>query len=61
MFWAFLTLLMLVGGIGALIWFCLRRLGAHLKNNPQAAKLLAEHILTSLIFGGEEPGGEDKP
>lgn len=36
----------------ALAWFAWLRLAAYLKNNPEASRLLAEHVIVPLLAGG---------
>ena len=59
MFLAFFILLMMCGGIGVLVWLGWQRVAAHLKNHPEAARILAEHVITPLLVGEKEP--ENKP
>lgn len=54
MFFAFLTLLALDAGIGVLVWLGWRRVAAHLRKNPEAGKLLAQHVLAPMLFGEDE-------
>jgi hypothetical protein len=53
MFCAFFTLLMMVGGLSVLAWLGWRRVQAHLKTHPEAARALADHLLTPLLLGEE--------
>jgi len=48
------VLLAIVGGVGVLVWIGLRRVSSHLQQNPEAAKLLAEHIVAPLLVGKPE-------
>jgi hypothetical protein len=57
MFLAFMALLLFCGGAGVLVWLGLRRLGNHMRENPEAAKLVAEHVLAPMLWGKEK----DKP
>ena len=58
MFCAFFSLLMICGGIGVLVWLAWQRITAHLRKNPEAAKLvsqvIAEHIIPPLLTGEPE-------
>jgi hypothetical protein len=54
MFCAFFTLLTAVAGIGTLVWLGWRRVRAHLKAHPEAARALTDHLITPLLLGGEE-------
>jgi hypothetical protein len=57
MFCAFCTLLIGLGGLGALIWLA----GQRLKGRPEAARALAE-VITALVTGPEkEPESEPTP
>lgn len=49
MFLAFVVLLLFCGAAGALVWLGLRRIGNHMRENPEAAKLVAEHVLTPIL------------
>jgi hypothetical protein len=60
-FCAFFTLLMLCGGVGIVAWLLLQRVTDHMRVSPEAAKLIAEHVITPLLAGGEKPEPEDKP
>ena len=51
--------LLALAGLGALAWFGWRRVAAHLDGNPEAARLLAEHVITPLLLGKQAP--EVKP
>lgn len=64
MFLAFFALLMLNGLIGVLAWLAWNRLTEHLRDNPEAAKLIAEHVIAPLLTGKkpteqmrDSPGG----
>lgn len=50
---AFLLLFMICGSIGILAWLACRKIAAHLRKNPEAAKLLVEHVIVP-IFKGDE-------
>lgn len=47
---AFLSLVILNGLAGVLVWLAWGRISEHLRNNPEAAKLLAE-VIASLLSG----------
>jgi hypothetical protein len=53
MFCAFFTLLLIVGGLGVLAWLGWRRVQAHLKTHPDAARALFDHLIAPLLLGGE--------
>ena len=59
MFCAFFSLLMICGGIGVLVWLAWQRLSVHLQKNPEAAKLLADHLIVPLLTG--EPQEKQQP
>jgi hypothetical protein len=51
MVFMFLLLLLLNGAVGVLAWFGWRRVSEHLRNNPEAARLVAEHVIAPLLTG----------
>jgi hypothetical protein len=57
----FFLLLLLNGGVGVLVWLAWQRVSAHLRNNPEAARLVAEHVIAPLLTGHKEPKAERKP
>lgn len=63
MFLAFMCLLFLCGGVGVVLWLGFRRLQAHMQKNPEAAKLVAEHVIAPLLMGkkDEESPKEEMP
>lgn len=58
---AFLVLLMFCGAVGVVCWLALSRLRDHMRRNPEAAKLISEHVIAPLLTGGKEPEAENKP
>jgi hypothetical protein len=58
MFLAFFTLLVLMAAVSAFVWLGWLRVASHLKGNPQAARFLAEHVITPLLLGEKEPTPE---
>jgi len=60
MFCPFFFLFMLTGGVGVLAVFGWRLVTAHLRQNPEAAKLISEHVITPLLIGKQEPRPEPK-
>lgn len=60
MIFAFFGLLALNCCGGVLAWLMWRRVIAHMRRNPEAAKLIAEHVIAPLLTGGKEPKDEDK-
>ena len=61
MFFAFFCLLMLNGVVGVLAWLAWQRITKHMRNHPDAAKLVAEHVIAPLLTGQKEPKVESKP
>lgn len=51
MFWAFMFLLMLDGTIGVVVWLGARTVLAHMRANPEAARLVSEHVIAPLLTG----------
>lgn len=51
MWLAFFSLVMLNGLVGVLVWLAWGRISEHLRNNPEAAKLVAEHVIAPLLYG----------
>jgi len=60
MFCPFFFLLMLTGGVGALAFFGWRLVTGHLREHPEAAKLISEHVITPLLIGKQEAKPEPK-
>lgn len=52
---AFLLLFMICSGIGILAWLACQKIAAHLKKNPEAAKLIMEHVIAPLLTDKESP------
>jgi hypothetical protein len=62
MFFAFFScLLMLNGAVGVLVWLAWQRVSTHMRNYPEAARLVAEHVLAPILTGQKEPKPESKP
>ena len=61
MFIAFFCLLMLNGVVGVLAWLAWQRVSTHMRNDPEAARLVAEHIIAPLLTGRKEAEVESKP
>jgi uncharacterized protein YneF (UPF0154 family) len=53
-----LVALLVLAGLGALVWFAWRRVSVHLKDNPEAAKLLAEHVIAPLLMADKPKAAE---
>lgn len=58
MFLAFIILLLLNVIIGAAAWLCWSRINAHMRADPEAARLIAEHVIAPLLTGKKK---EEKP
>ena len=54
-FGMFLMFILMVGGMGWGAWVIGRRLIAHARENPEAAKAISEHIIAPL-FGENNEG-----
>jgi hypothetical protein len=61
MFFAFLFLLLLDGGIGVLVWLAGRRLSQHMKECPEAGVAIAKHVVMPLLGCKIAPRAEPKP
>lgn len=51
MFLAFVILLLLNIIIGTAAWLCWSRISAHMRESPEAARLIAEHVIAPLLTG----------
>jgi predicted negative regulator of RcsB-dependent stress response len=51
-----LAALLVLAGLGALVWFGWRRVSVHVKDNPEAAKIVAEVI--ALLLTAPKPKAE---
>lgn len=58
MFLAFVILLLLNVVIGFVVWLCWSRVTAHMRDDPEAAKLVSEHVIAPLLTGKKK---EEKP
>ena len=46
----FVTFILLTTiGYGVLVWFCLRRVTAHLQDNPDATRAVVDHVLIPIL------------
>jgi hypothetical protein len=61
MFFPFMLLLLFDGVVGVLVWLAWQRLTAHMRSNPEAARLIAEHVIAPLMTGEKESKPEAKP
>jgi hypothetical protein len=53
--WFLLFMLLVFHGlVGVVIYFAWQRLTAHMRKNPEAAKLVAEHVIAPLLIGRKE-------
>lgn len=53
MFLMFLTFVVVMSGLGVLLWFGFHRIALHLRGNPEATRAVVEHVLIPL-FGRKE-------
>jgi hypothetical protein len=51
MLFLFILLFLFDVGVGVLAWLGWRRVSEHLRSNPEAARLVAEHVITPLLTG----------
>lgn len=58
MFLAFIILLLLNVILGAAAWICWSRVSAHMRADPEAARLIAEHVIAPLLYGKKEVKNE---
>jgi hypothetical protein len=61
MFFAFFCLLMLCGVVSVLAWLSLQKITAHMRKNPAAAKLVAEHVIAPLLMGVKKTEDKESP
>ncbi len=60
MIWAFFCLLMLCGSSCVLMWLAWKKITAHMRKHPEAARLVAEHVIAPLLAGDPEETPEFK-
>lgn len=63
MFWCFFLLLMFNGLLVVLAFLAIRRVVKHMRENPEASKLVAEHVIAPLLTGlrsEREPENENE-
>jgi uncharacterized protein YneF (UPF0154 family) len=53
-----LVVFLILGGPGAIFWFAGRKIIEHLRQNPEAVKSLAEHVVAPLLKE-EKPNAEE--
>ena len=53
MFWAFVFLFGINSVGGIFVWLALRRVQAHLRASPEAAELIAKHVIAPILSGSE--------
>jgi hypothetical protein len=58
MFTILFTFVLTVLGLAALAVFLLRRVAAHVRDNPEAVEAISKHVLLPL-FSGRRTGPED--
>lgn len=61
MFLMFLAFVVVMSGIGVLLWFGFHRIALHLRGNPEATRAVVEHVLIPLFGRKEEPEFETGP
>jgi hypothetical protein len=61
MFLAFFALVMLNGAIGILCWLAIQRVRDHMGRDPQAASLVAQHVIAPLLMRKKKLETEDGP
>ncbi len=61
MFCAFFSLLMLCGGVGVCVWLLAQRITAHMRSDPEFARLFAQGVITPLLTGGKKSEDEVEP
>lgn len=58
MFLMFLTFVVMLAGMAALVWLGCQRVALHLRGKPDATRAVVEHVLMPLFGRKEEPGVE---
>lgn len=58
MFLMFLTFVVMLAGIAALVWLGCQRVALHLRGKPEATRAVVEHVLMPLFGRTEMPGPE---
>jgi hypothetical protein len=61
MFLMFLTFVVVMSGLGVLLWFGFHRIAMHLRGNPEATRAVVEHVLIPLFGRKEATEFESKP
>lgn len=61
MFLMFLTFVVVMSGIGVLLWFAFHRIALHLRGNLEATRAVVEHVLIPLFGCKEATAFESKP
>ena len=56
---AFCGLLMLNGVAGVFVWWAWQRVTAHMRECPEAADLIARHVIAPLLTGKRRPEEKD--
>lgn len=55
MFLMFLTFVVMLAGMAALVWLGCQRVALHLRGKPEATRAVVEHVLMPLFGRTEEP------
>ncbi|HEY7328611.1 MAG TPA: hypothetical protein VH592_13285 [Gemmataceae bacterium] len=64
LFW---LMVLFLGGMGIIGWLMARRVLTHMRNCPEAAELIAKHVIAPILSGGGEQeakevfGTKDRP
>lgn len=56
MFLMFLTFVVMLAGMAALVWLGCQRVALHLRGKPEATRAVVEHVLIPLFGRAESPG-----
>lgn len=56
MFLMFLTFIVVLAGMAALVWLGCQRVAVHLRDKPDATKAVVEHVLMPLLGRNDTPG-----
>jgi hypothetical protein len=56
MFLMFLTFVVMLAGMAALVWLGCQRVALHLRGKPEATRAVVEHVLMPLFGRTEAPG-----
>lgn len=59
MFLMFVTFVVVLAGMAALIWIGCQRVALHLRGKPEATRAVVEHVLMPLFGRTETRGGDE--